>query len=248
MSRNLAVFDFDHTIIDGNSDIVVRDLISPSKISSEVKELCKKDNWTNYMQAVFKLLHENGVTEKDIRDRIEQLLPMKGMPDLIQHLFKLNYDIVVISDSNEVFIDMWLKKNDLYKYIYKIFTNPCTFVNGVLKIQMYHLQTECKLSTKNLCKGKILQEFLSQRNAENVNFENVMYVGDGFNDFCPILTLKENNLACVRQNYQCAKMISLSKEGNSVDDSDTIYVVKPKILFWNNGFDILNAIHEYSSE
>ncbi|KRT78294.1 hypothetical protein AMK59_7112, partial [Oryctes borbonicus] len=178
--KKLAVFDFDHTIIDNNSDTIVRDLIPPEKIPSSLKLLYRKDGWTSYMQGVFELLFEHGLGRNEITAAIEKIEPVRGMCELINSLKQeLNYDIIIVSDSNTYFIDTWLKKFNLSSTIEKVFTNPANFVDGMLKIEMYHLQCECRLSTKNLCKGKILVDFINAQKKEEIHYEKIVYVGDG---------------------------------------------------------------------
>ncbi|KAI4460247.1 phosphatase orphan 1 2 [Holotrichia oblita] len=241
--KRLAVFDFDHTIIDDNSDTVVRDLLSPDKIPPSLKQLHRKDGWTSYMQGVFQLLYEHGFRKNDIQTAIDNIKPVYGMTELITSLkLELNYDIIIISDSNTYFIDTWLNKYNLTKNIDKVFTNPANFVNDILNIQMYHLQTECKMSTKNLCKGRIMEEYIDAQKKDGVTYERVIYIGDGMNDLCPILRLQEGDLACVRVNYKCAELINLLELGQPIDSSGKCYKIKSEVFTWKNGCDILSYV------
>mmetsp|Transcript_12348 Transcript_12348/g.22313 ORF Transcript_12348/g.22313 Transcript_12348/m.22313 type:complete len:88 (+) Transcript_12348:626-889(+) len=79
------------------------------------------------------------------------------------------------------------------------------------------------------CKGKVLDEIL-------MTFERrpkVVYVGDGFNDLCPSLRLKKNELICARQGFSLARHL---KSGN--------YVVDARVILWNSGYDVLSHIQE----
>ncbi|KAK9687472.1 putative Phosphatase [Popillia japonica] len=114
------------------------------------------------MQGVFELLYEHGFRKNEIQTAIDDIKPVSGMIELMRSLkLDLGYDVITISDSNTYFIDTWLNKNSFTKNIDKVFTNPANFVDGLLKIEMYHVQSDCKLSTKNLCKGRILDEYLA---------------------------------------------------------------------------------------
>ena len=61
----LLVFDFDHTITDLNTDVEVQKLAPGGEIpaSSEMRGLYSDKGWTEFMGAVFSLLHENGVSK-----------------------------------------------------------------------------------------------------------------------------------------------------------------------------------------
>ena len=61
----LLVFDFDHTITDLNTDVEVQKLAPGGEIpsSSEMRGLYSDKGWTEFMGAVFSLLHENQVSQ-----------------------------------------------------------------------------------------------------------------------------------------------------------------------------------------
>ena len=48
---------------------------------------------------------------------------------------------------------------------------------GKLVIQPFTHQTECPLSGRNMCKGKILDDYISSRNQEGVKFSSIFYAG-----------------------------------------------------------------------
>ena len=50
----LMVFDFDHSLIDENSDLYVIKLAPDGKLPEEIKNLYSSDGWTNYMREIFK--------------------------------------------------------------------------------------------------------------------------------------------------------------------------------------------------
>ena len=50
--RGLIAFDFDQTIIDANSDLVVVEMIE-GEVPEAAKQLFSGDNWTDYMGAIF---------------------------------------------------------------------------------------------------------------------------------------------------------------------------------------------------
>ena len=54
---------------------------------------------------------------------------------------ELNATIIVISDSNSVFIDHIMKTRGLHHLVDKVFTNPATWnKDGKLLIEPYHYQ------------------------------------------------------------------------------------------------------------
>ncbi|XP_015592304.1 pyridoxal phosphate phosphatase PHOSPHO2 [Cephus cinctus] len=237
MSRPLLVaFDFDHTIVDDNTDIVVRKLLPEEKLPDSVRGLYRSDGWTAYMRKIFELLHANGISLSQIDTAIQNILPVAGIETLLHKLHDSNCEIIIISDSNSLLISTWLKHKKLDNLIAQVFTNPAwANENGMMCIDMYHVQDWCKLSTKNLCKGHILEEYIKKRFEDGVQFEKIMYVGDGRNDLCPILRLSENDIAFPRKEYALIKILNdpQSEKGQSV---------KAQVYPWNNATDILHEI------
>jgi len=233
----LLVFDFDHTIVDLNTDAEVQKLHPGGKIpdTSDVHGLYSEVGWTQYMAEVFKLLHENQVNKSEILSMMASLKYSPGMDVLLKtSVEKYNAKIIIISDSNSVFINHILEIRGIKNLVDVVFTNPAEWDGDLLQIKPYHHQTDCDLSEANLCKGRILDEYI---NSQPVKFPFVTYVGDGGNDFCPGLRLKENDLMCVRKGYSLEKKIPKMKEKRGLE-------IKSEILYWTSGEEILNRIGE----
>ena len=80
---------------------------------------------------------------------------------LVNSVEQQSATIIIISDSNSEFINHILKVRQLDHLVDKVFTNPASWApDGTLLIQPYHHQEDCKLSTKNLRKGQIMEDYL----------------------------------------------------------------------------------------
>jgi len=235
--KYLAAFDYDHTVVDDNTDIVARALIDPNLIPDRVKQLYKSSGWIDYMQEIFNLLHANGKTRPEIEHAIRQIPETPGMIECFENLVANEFEIVIISDSNSIFIDTW-NQGRIASFVSEIFTNPAKFEdNGRLSLKPYHHQTECSLSSENLCKGQILEDFIERRKAQGQTYESVYYIGDGRNDICPMLRLGENDFACPRVGYLCEKEIEIVARKVSKE-------LQASMFRWNNGKDLLKFILE----
>ncbi|XP_054004872.1 pyridoxal phosphate phosphatase PHOSPHO2-like [Hylaeus anthracinus] len=238
MRSVLVVFDFDHTISNDNTDVVARKLLPQEKLTDSVKELCRPYGWIAYMAKIFELLHANSIDIKQIERAIVNISPVPGIETLLKELHSNDCEIIIISDSNTLFIDYWLKSKHLDHVITKVFTNPARLdEKGMIQIDMYHVQDSCKLSTVNLCKGQILETYIKQRRDEGVNFDRVVYVGDGKNDLCPILRLSERDLAFPRKDYMLIKIL------NDTENHE-ILKVKARVFPWSDGIQILKKLEE----
>lgn len=238
-TRSLAAFDFDNTIVADNSDLVVQKLL-PCEIIPKYKDNAI-NGWTSHMQNIFELFHQQNIDQSKIEECLNQIEPNCGFKELIENLAeKYNYDIIIVSDANTHFINTWLIQNKLHKYVTQIFTNPAEFQNGLLKIQCYENQESCNLCARNICKGQVLEDFIDLKDKEGVKYDKVVYVGDGLNDFCPILRLNSSDLACCREGYKCARLVTEAKEGKT--HKNETHHVKADVVMWTSGFQILDYI------
>lgn len=239
----MAVFDFDHTVVDQNTDIVVRDLVSADKIPSTVTSLYKRSGWISYMQEIFHILHSHGFRQIDIQHTIEAIPEVRGLTHLIRQLHdEHNFDVVILSDSNSEFIRIWCERHGVKQWVHEVFTNPAHFdiADGRLLLQPHHHQTSCSLSSQNLCKGAILEGFVDGASKRVTEYEVIFYVGDGENDLCPILRLGKNDYGCVRRGYSLERQL---EKLQSVDSTDEMQKeMDATLLYWDNGTDLLNLI------
>lgn len=231
-------FDFDHTVVDDNTDIVVRDLVK-SKISDEITKLYKKSGWIPYMQEIFYLLHADGFTKAQIQLAIEEIPEVSGLRQLFKRLWDAKtVDIIVISDSNSEFIKFWCDRNGISQFIKQIYTNQAYFTtDDVLKIQPYHHQLDCQLSSENLCKGAVLENHVQQQfNEHQIVYDRIFYVGDGHNDVCPALRLSDRDFGLARDGYRMQKELE-----NLKNDANLNATVK----IWTNGHDLSELIFQH---
>lgn len=89
----IAAFDFDHTIINDNSDTYINKLVSGEKISfpRHVEDAYKTGGWTLRMQAVFDYMHkELGIKENDFINCLQEIKIDDSMRELF-YLLKVGY-------------------------------------------------------------------------------------------------------------------------------------------------------------
>lgn len=234
----LVAFDFDHTIIDGNSDIHITHLCPSGVVPDDIKEKFSINGWTHYMGAIFEYLHSNGIQEGDLKKSILELPLTEGMEELLQFLKNELFEVIIISDSNSVFIDYAIEKYDLRNIVDKVYTNPAKYDDqGKLTIEFYHTQDWCNLSTENLCKGHILDEHVKNAK-DHAEFSHILYIGDGSNDLCPALRLYENDYVFPRKQYSLWKKL---KKIGCLDNEATDLELKAKIVEWSTGKEVLDV-------
>ncbi|GFS27147.1 pyridoxal phosphate phosphatase PHOSPHO2 [Elysia marginata] len=245
MARYLLAFDFDHTLIDANSDVYIIKLAPNGELPAEIKDLYKDTGWIEYMGQIFKYLHKNGSKQSDILSCMSEIPLTEGMRELLDFTSKAGcFEHIIISDSNSVFINHILATHSLSVVMAGIFTNPAEFNDaGCLTLQGYHSQDWCSLSTVNMCKGHILKNFIDMKRKSGIEYASVLYVGDGYNDLCPSLELRPQDFVFPRVGFKLHKLITkMSKENKPVDMS----ALTARIKQWESGLDILETVKSFS--
>jgi len=216
----LAVFDFDHTIVNDNSDIIARDIINPISLIPNSKDY--PNNWTQYMQQVFNTIQSIKIPAEQIIDVVSSIRPIEGIPKLMRAMYNNKIDIIVASDSNSLFINKWLKRNKLLNTVSCVYTNPAKIEDGLIKINPYAIQTTCDRCTINMCKGTIMEKHILKTNKK---YNKILYFGDGKNDLCPVLRLTQNDIAFPRIGYVLENLLKS-------------HITQSKVIPWHTGENI----------
>eukprot|EP00076_Gallus_gallus_P030402 XP_015154919.2 phosphoethanolamine/phosphocholine phosphatase isoform X1 [Gallus gallus] len=206
--KYLLVFDFDETIINENSDDSIVRAAPGQALPEHIRQSFREGFYNEYMQRVLAYMGDQGVKMGDFKAVYENIPLSPGMPDLFQFLSKNHelFEIILISDANMFGIECKLRAAGFYSLFRKIFSNPSSFdKRGYFTLGPYHSH-KCLDCPANMCKRKILTEYLAERAQEEVEFERVFYVGDGANDFCPSVTLTSADVAFPRKGYPMHQM------------------------------------------
>ena len=231
----LAVFDFDQTLLEQNSDVEIQKLApNNGQIPQEIRQIARNEGWTAFVNACLDYLHANDISPDAIIKFIRGMEYVNGAVHLIKTLKNdMKADIIIISDANSVYIEESLDEQGIRDAFSEIFTNPANFTeDGKLVVTPFSNQNFCDLSERNLCKGQVLKDYIKEK-----KFDFVTYAGDGGNDFCPIEKLSANDLAFVRKGYHLEKTIPAMKEKKGLEIKATIHT-------WSDCHEILNKIKE----
>jgi pyridoxal phosphate phosphatase PHOSPHO2 len=85
-----------------------------------------------------------------------------------------------------------------------------------------------------MCKGAELEAFM-QRHGGWEAFDRVVYVGDGGNDFCPLLRLRKQDVALVRMYRELSRRIL--KEGQDG-------ILKATVFPWGGAWEVERFLME----
>nr|XP_020670396.1 phosphoethanolamine/phosphocholine phosphatase isoform X1 [Pogona vitticeps] len=207
--KHLLIFDFDETIVNENSDDSILQAAPGKQLPESIRQTFREGHYNEYMQRVLKYMGDQGVKMADFKAVYEKIPLSPGMRDLFQFLTKQqdHFEIILISDANMFGIECALKAAGVYSLFRKIFSNPSGFdKRGYFTLGPYHSHN-CSRCPANMCKQKILTEYLAERARDGARFECIFYIGDGANDFCPSTALKSSDMAFPRKAYPMHQLI-----------------------------------------
>ncbi|KAF9010537.1 phosphatase phospho-type [Cyathus striatus] len=214
IQRQLVVFDFDWSMADQDTDRWIFEVLAPD-LRRKMKSLKDEIQWTDLIAQSLREAHQRGIT----REQIEHALRiMPYHPAMVRAVSALKdagiTTFLCLSNANSVFISTILQSKGLQDLFTEIVTNPAEWEpSGLLnlrrRIDPEGPQHSCKVGcSPNMCKGEELEAFLAR---QGNNFDRIIYVGDGNNDFCPILRLRGQDTVFCRLHRGLQKRID--KEG-----------------------------------
>ncbi|KAJ3272666.1 hypothetical protein HK104_004419 [Borealophlyctis nickersoniae] len=192
---------------DDDTDRFVINQLAPA-LADKVIELHGTVQWTDLMNMMHLELYKLGFRNDDITKAVRNIAFSPSMIETIHLATSSNAEIIILSDSNSVYIDEVLQEHNIRENITRVITNPAWFdVNKGLHVQ--RLTTDpphgCPIGCAvNICKGKELLDHIASSGA----YERIVYIGDGRNDFCPATKLSSNDVVLPRQNRGFAKLLT----------------------------------------
>lgn len=235
--KTLVVFDFDHTIVDENSDTWVIRCTPDQTLPDWLEKSYQRGRWTEYMGRVLTYIGDQSVRPEHMRAVMESIPFTDGMTELLTFISenKKHVDCIIISDSNTLFIDWVLQASGLKSAVDDVFSNPANIdARGYVSVRCFHAH-DCQQCPVNLCKRRVLQDFTENRAKDGVRYERICYIGDGGNDFCPVKELKEGDIAMPRKGFTLEKLL---RKGIS-EGSDEL---RAKIMPWTSANEILQEL------
>jgi len=132
---HLVVFDFDHTVVEVNSDpaaILGVDAEHREEHEALLREAGSRGEWTQGMDAALRRVADHGRTQEDIRDVLRGVgltEPGDVMLGALQRLASHpGTDLRIVSDANTVFIDEILSAHRIRDAFSAVVSNPASWV------------------------------------------------------------------------------------------------------------------------
>ncbi|KAF9198211.1 hypothetical protein BGZ49_001046 [Haplosporangium sp. Z 27] len=229
-AKRLFVFDFDWTLIETDSDNWVFEHLCEELYQVQLESV-GKIQWTDLQQRLLGELFDRGISREDIERTLSHIPFAPEMIEALKLMKSQGSELYILSDANTVYIETVLKTYNIDHLFTEIITNPAKFdERGRLNVVRFHgLDKEphrCPLPCQpNLCKGREIQKLIDSQ-----SWDQVVYMGDSTNDFCPSTRLQSKDVVLARRG------LLLEKEINENPD-----LVKANVVYWDNARDVLQA-------
>jgi len=241
--RRIVLLDFDHTLVDDNSDTFVPLRLEPSLQAHFRAEHARGVPWTALMDDVLGRLHAAGHGEAALAAALCALPAHAGMQAAVRAAAAAGAHVAVVSDANSFFIPAWLAHAGLAPLVAAVHTNPAAFeASGRLRVQPYHARDVqphgCARCPPNMCKGLIVDAIVLRGGGGGADGgARVFYAGDGSGDVCPALRLRAGDVAAARAD--CAMARQLLAEGDRLH---------ARLVVWRDGDDVLRELQAWLDE
>ncbi|RNF25366.1 Phosphoethanolamine/phosphocholine phosphatase [Trypanosoma conorhini] len=229
----LVVFDFDHTVVDCNTDEVVPQYLGRGDFQRALLAAETPMQPTNIVDAVLAPF-----SREQLEDAVEKSVVMDaGMPDIFRFLLQQQQqqqqrrgapdegvatrpqlEIAIASDANMLFIEKSIEHHIPFARhaIAQIHSNSFhdVFDGGELRrcrVGWYeaagHNCPNCNGKNHlNMCKSRIVARLL---HASRLIDPTIIFVGDGANDFCPVLNmLRPRDYFLGRRGFAIHRLLS----------------------------------------
>jgi len=257
----LVAFDFDHTVVDGNSDTWIYKALPDGKLPTEVSSQLVKGKWTAFMGLVFRHLHEQRISKQQLEECLASIPLTPGMEELLQYLGSRPdlYDCIIASDANTWFIEHICQAKGLGMFS-QVYSNPARFDEGGLLHITPHHSHSCTTCSTNMCKKAIVAKVLQERAQQGVQYAGIAYLGDGQNDLCPSTALEPHHVVFPRYGFMLHKLLlQQSKESalkaaagaakpgdheSAYKELQDDYTVKAQVVLWESATTVMDWLKQ----
>jgi len=236
VQSQLIVFDFDWSFADQDTDRWILEVLAID-LRRKMRVLHSEGmEWTDVVQHVMQELHGRGVTREEVEHTLGVMPVHPAMVRGVKRLKELSHPkttFLCLSASNTVYISTILKRHGLEDLFELIVTNPAGWTDdGCLSLRRRaEVPHGCPNGCgPNMCKGFELDAFLRDR-----KFDRMAYVGDGANDFCPILRFREQDVALVRRGRALEQRVG--REGDRL---------RAQVKFWAGAWEVEEVFNTFN--
>ncbi|KAF8813816.1 hypothetical protein BYT27DRAFT_7220167 [Phlegmacium glaucopus] len=225
-NQQLIVFDFDWSMADQDTDRWILEVLAPD-LRRKMVQLKEEIQWTDLVAQSLVEAHARGITKEQI---IHTLQIMPYHPAMVRAVTNLKAGgkttFLCLSNANSVFISTILESKGLETLFQEIITNPADWEpSGLLKLR----RRVDPAGQQHSCKVGCSEELDAFLKRQGVEYDRIVYIGDGGNDFCPILRLRSQDLVFCRLHRGLQRRIEHDTEAKAL---------KPSVRYWGGAWEI----------
>ena len=247
----LAIFDFDYTVTEDNTDSSYWHLLDQNFKKQQYNKFNNDElTWHQLCNSYMR-----SINYEDLIETIKNIKLTTGMVELWRKIKSSDpgSKIIIASDSNTEFIKEILKKHALTDLVDEIHTNG--FDKNTITITNYEVAFNAKRDKEcpnnchkaHMCKGDITRKLIKKYVQNTMTGQNnwkIFFAGDGSNDFCGMCAVRDSNLsgklALGRKGPEDGRGFGLERvlAKKGVDFQGEKFVN----FWWKNGDDIIECL------
>lgn len=228
LDKSLVIFDFDKTLIKCESYDELLGLIKDSETIKKAKESCI--SWIDFNDKLCHNLKAEGINIKDIKKHLEKLELNDNVKELLEYLRSKidSFKTIILSGSMNIIIKWVLEYNGFPDLVSEIHSHQATNDDEEYLKFIHCERRSCDICQFHLCKATFLTEITTKE-----SFKRIIYVGDGLNDYCAAIMLKNCDTLFPRKDY---KLYQKLYEENGISN------LQCQVIAWDNAMVILEHI------
>lgn len=211
--QTLFIWDFDKTLVLDDTDLTAVQTLDARVVASHLHnvDLVDRQGWTQVMNKAFAVLVTSGHSPSEIVKAATSVrLPRETANAIRQIAATSHAENAIVSDSNSLFIHECLSRHALPHHLFTagIHTNPAYVDHSRLLVTPYTvahgIEHCCQRCPPNICKGDITDSIIENYSPR----PTVVYIGDGYNDFCPVRRLSMEDTVLYRSGFSLERLIN----------------------------------------
>jgi pyridoxal phosphate phosphatase PHOSPHO2 len=204
--KKTVVWDFDHSLIPLNSDLIIPRALAPGPALEALFQTRDGTPWTQLIDRILGHMHSVGISASQIGAAARAMPFDDDIHRGIAELGAAGVEQKILSDANSLYIREFLEFHQLSAYFSDIHTNPATVAGdgGLVRLAPAvppDAPHGCPLCPPNLCKGAVLRGWRTAAAAG----QRFFYVGDGGGDVCACLQLNADDVVFARAGWPLDK-------------------------------------------
>jgi 2,3-diketo-5-methylthio-1-phosphopentane phosphatase len=231
MEKTLLLFDFDKTIIKNDVIHTLTLHFIPELYHKMNGFLYKVNPWIPFNNEIFKEMKKNNVTIEKLKEQMGKFELSPNFNELFTFIKnnKEKFDVNILSAGNKYCISNILEQKNLLSIFNNIYADDGEEnEENLVKVSSIGF-LNCNYCNPALCKSLVFDKYFKEK------YKKVIFICDGYNDFCLSKKLTQKDLILVKKDHS---LYNILYEKNGLKD------IKCRINIWTNGLEIINVLEK----